>query len=195
MKIILTSDVSKLGKIGDIIAVANGYAKNFLIPSGKAISYTPANYKVFESKKSEFEQANLKNLDSASKAKAKIAGKDLIVIENASDDGRLYGSVNSSLIATKINEILGEKLISRADVFLAKPIKEVGIYQVKLNLHSEVSFEVRAIVTRSESEAEALLRGGKNKSEEETSNEESSEEKKFSKPRRSRKKKEASAEE
>lgn len=194
MKIILTSDVSKLGKIGDIIVVANGYAKNFLIPSGKAISYSPSNYKVFESKKSEFEQANLKNLDSASRAKAKIAGKDLIVIENASDDGRLYGSVNSSLIAAKINEILGEKLISRADVFLAKPIKEVGVYQVKLNLHSEVSFEVRAIVTRSESEVEALLRGGKNKSEEPAEGDNFSEEKKFSKPRASRKNKEAAAE-
>lgn len=199
MKIILTSDVSKLGKIGDVVAVANGYAKNFLIPSGKAISYTPANYKVFESKKSEFEQANLKNLDSASRAKAKIAGKDLIVIENASDDGRLYGSVNSSLLAGKINELLGEKLISRTDIFLAKPIKEVGVYQVKLNLHSDVSFEVRAIVTRSESEAEALLRGGKKSevesAEENSSEENSSEENKSAKPKRVRKKKEASTEE
>lgn len=198
MKIILTSDVSKLGKIGDIVAVANGYAKNLLIPSGKAICYTPANYKVFESKKTEFEQANLKNLDSASRAKAKIAGKDLIIIENASDDGRLYGSVNSSLLATKINEVLGEKLISRTDIFLTKPIKEIGLYQVKLNLHSAVSFEVRAIVTRSESEVEALLRGGKkdNKSEQEVVADESTdEEKKFAKNKRVRKNKEASSEE
>jgi large subunit ribosomal protein L9 len=194
MKIILISDVFKLGRIGDIVVVANGYAKNFLIPAKKAISYTPANYKVFESKKSEFEQANLKNLDAASRAKAKISGKDLIIIENASDDGRLYGSVNSSLIAAKINEILGEKVISRSDVFLAKPIKEIGIYQVKLDLHSEVSFEVRAIVTRSESEAEALLRGGKNKSDETASEENFSEEKKFSKSKGFRKKKEAAAE-
>lgn len=199
MKIILTSDVSKLGKIGDIIAVANGYAKNFLIPSGKAICYTPANYKVFESKKAEFEQANLKNLDSASKAKAKVAGKDLIIIENASDDGRLYGSVSSSLIAARINELLGEKLVSRTDIFLAKPIKEIGVYQVKLNLHSDVSFEVRAIVTRSESEVEALLRGGKKdketKSEEVADAENSQEEKKSAKPKKTKKNKEASTEE
>jgi large subunit ribosomal protein L9 len=199
MKIILTSDISGLGKIGDIIAVANGYAKNFLIPSGKAISYTPANYKVFESKKAEFEQANLKNLDSASKAKAKIANKDLVIIENASDDGRLYGSVSSSLLAAKINEMLGEKLVSRTDIFLSKPIKDIGVYQVKLNLHSDISFEVRAIVTRSESEVESLIRGGKknkdSNSEESAASAENSEEKKFDKTKRSRKKKEASTEE
>lgn len=202
MKIILISAVSKLGKIGDIVEVANGYAKNFLIPSKKAICFTVANYKVFEEKKAEFEQAHINNLDSASKVKAKIAGKDLIIIENASDDGRLYGSVNSSVIAAKINEMLGEKLVSRADVFLKKPIKEIGVYEVKLNPHSDVSFDVRAIVTRSESEIEALLRGGKkNKSEQESATQESisdsssDEEQKNTKPKRVRKKAEASAEE
>ena len=158
MKIILISAVSKLGKIGDVVEVANGYAKNFLIPGKKAICFTKANYKIFEERKAEFEQANLNNLDSASKAKAKIAGKDLIIIENSSDDGRLYGSVNSSVIAAKINEMLGEKLVSRTEVSLTKPIKEIGVYQVKLELHSDISFEVRAIVTRSESEIETLLR-------------------------------------
>jgi large subunit ribosomal protein L9 len=202
MKIILISAVSKLGKIGDIVEVANGYAKNFLIPSKKAICFTVANYKVFEEKKAEFEQAHINNLDSASKVKAKIAGKDLVIIENASDDGRLYGSVNSSVIAAKINEMLGEKLVSRADVFLKKPIKEIGVYEVKLNPHSDVSFDVRAIVTRSESEIEALLRGGKkNKSEQESATQESisdsssDEEQKNTKPKRVRKKAEASAEE
>lgn len=201
MKIILISAVSKLGKIGDIVEVANGYAKNFLIPSKKAICFTAANYKVFEAKKAEFEQAHINNLDSASKVKAKIAGKDLIIIENASDDGRLYGSVNSSVIAAKINEILGEKLVSRADVFLKKPIKEIGVYEVKLNPHSDISFDVRAIVTRSESEIEALLRGGKkNKSEQESAKQElvsdssSDEEQKNTKPKRVRKKAEVSAE-
>lgn len=199
MKIILISAVSKLGKIGDVVDVANGYAKNFLIPSKKAICFTPANYKIFESKKSEFEQANLANLDNASKVKAKIAGKDVIIIENASDDGRLYGSVNSSVIAAKINEIIGEKLVSRADVFLSKPIKEIGVYQVKLNPHSDVSLEVRAIVTRSESEVEALLRGGKKDKSEKSESESvadvvSDEEQKVAKTKKPRKKKEASVE-
>ncbi|MBU6141210.1 MAG: 50S ribosomal protein L9 [Proteobacteria bacterium] len=161
MKIILISAIAQLGKIGDIVEVSNGYAKNFLIPSKRAICYTVANYKIFETKKQEFEQANLNNLDSASKVKEKIFGKDLIIIENASDDGRLYGSVSSSLIATKLNDMLGERLISRSDIFMAKPIKEIGVYQVRLNLHSDVSFEVRTIVTRSELEVGALLRGEK----------------------------------
>ena len=202
MKIILISAVSKLGKIGDIVEVTNGYAKNFLIPSKKAICFTSANYKVFEAKKAEFEQAHINNLDSASKVKAKVAGKDLVIIENASDDGRLYGSVSSSVIAAKINEMLGEKLVSRADVFLKKPIKEIGVYVVKLNPHSDISFDVRAIVTRSESEIEALLRGGKkNKSEQESTAQESAsdsssgEEQKNTKPKRIRKKAEVSTEE
>jgi len=161
MKIILIAAVSNLGKIGDVVEVKNGFAKNFLIPNKKAICFTSNNNKIFETKKHEFEQANLKNLDVAGKVKTKITGKDVVIIENASDDGRLYGSVNSAVIAAKINEIVGEKLVSRADIFLKKPIKEIGLYDVKLNLHSEVAFDVRLIVTRSESEIEALLKAEK----------------------------------
>jgi large subunit ribosomal protein L9 len=161
MKIILIASVSNLGKIGDVVAVKNGYAKNFLIPNKKAICFTTNNYKIFETKKHEFEQANLKNLDVAERVKVQVAGKDIVIIENASDDGRLYGSVNSASIAIKINEILGEKLVSRADIFLKKPIKEIGVYEVRLNLHSEIGFDVRLIVTRSESEIEALLKSEK----------------------------------
>jgi large subunit ribosomal protein L9 len=161
MKIILIASVSNLGKIGDIVAVKNGYAKNFLIPNKKAICFTANNYKIFETKKHEFEQANLKNLDVAERVKVQVAGKDIVIIENASDDGRLYGSVSSTSIAVKINEVLGEKLVSRADIFLKKPIKEIGVYEVRLNLHSEIGFDVRLIVTRSESEIEALLKSEK----------------------------------
>jgi len=161
MKIILIAAISNLGKIGDVIEVKNGYAKNFLIPNKKAICFTANNYKIFETNKEEFEKANLQNLDVAGKVKAKVADKEIIIIENASDDGRLYGSVSSSVIAAKINEIIGSKTVSRADIFLAKPIKEIGIYDVKLNLHSEVAFSVRLIVTRSESEIEALLKAEK----------------------------------
>ncbi len=157
MKIILISTISNLGKIGDVVEVKNGYAKNFLIPGKKAICFTPNSYKIFESKKQEFEQENQKNLEGAAKIKQGIAGKDIIIIKNASDDGRLYGSVSSVDIAAKINEIIGSKSVSRADVFLHKPIKEIGVYKVKLTPHSEVSFEVRLIATRSESEIEALL--------------------------------------
>lgn len=169
MKIILIATVSNLGKIGDVIEVKNGYAKNFLIPNKKAICFTTNNYKIFEARKHEFEQENLKNLSVAEKVKVQISGKDVVVIENASDDGRLYGSVNSAVIAAKINEVIGEKLVSRANIFLKKPIKEIGLYEVKLNLHSEVILDVRLIVTRSESEIEALLKAEKKGSKSEES--------------------------
>jgi large subunit ribosomal protein L9 len=90
-----------------------------------------------------------------------LAGKDVVIIENASDDGRLYGSVSSSTIATKINEILNQKILSRGNIFLKKPIKDIGIHEVKISLHSEVEIEARLIVTRSESEINALLKAEK----------------------------------
>jgi large subunit ribosomal protein L9 len=158
MKVILTASVSNLGQIGEVIEVKNGYAKNFLIPSKKAICFTPTNQKLFEVKRAEFEQANENNLKDAKKLKDKLAGKDIVVIESASDDGRLYGSVNSSVIATKVNDVIGSKAVSRASVFLRKPIKEIGVYSVRLDLHSDINLDVRLIVTRSESEIEALLK-------------------------------------
>lgn len=161
MKVILTARVSNLGQIGEVVKVKNGYAKNFLVPSKKAICFTPNNQKVFESKKVEFEQANNDNLAAAKKIKDKLAGKNIIVVESASDDGRLYGSVSSLVIAGKVNEIVGDKTVSRAMVFLRKPIKEIGIYPVKLDLHSDIDLEVRVIVTRNESEVEALLKAEK----------------------------------
>lgn len=165
MKIILTAAVSNLGKVGDIVEVKNGYAKNFLIPNKKAICATSNNSKIFESKRQEFEQANDKDLAIAESVREKISGKDVVIIENASDDGRLYGSVNSSVIATKINDIVKSKAASRVNVFLKKPIKDIGIYTVKLSLHSEVVIDLRLIVARSESEVTALVKAEK-KSEE-----------------------------
>ena len=161
MKIILTAAISKLGKIGDVVEVKNGYAKNFLIPSKKAICFTANNYRTFEAKKQEFEKQDNDDLVVANKVQEAIAGKDIIIIENASDDGRLYGSVNSSAIAAKINEVLKQKSVARGNIFLKKPIKDIGIYEVGVLLHSEVAISARFIVSRSESEADALLKAEK----------------------------------
>ncbi len=158
MKIILITVVRGLGRIGDVVQVKSGYARNFLIPRKKAICHTAANAKMFELRKQEFEQENVKNLDSSAKIKDALFGKDVVILENASDDGKLYGSVSSSYIVTKINEILGKKIVVRSDLFLKNPIKETGIYQVSLALHSEVVFEIRLIVARNESEATSLLK-------------------------------------
>jgi len=195
MKVILIDALPKLGKIGDIVVVKNGYAKNFLIPNKKAICFTEENYKSFESKKHEFEQGSIARLEGASKIKALTEGKNIIIIENASDDGRLYGSVNSSLIASKINELIGEKLVEKSAIFLNKPIKETGIYEVKLALHSELSISVKLVVSRTESEAQALLnpkKPAKAKEENEHSSEENSDAE--SAPRKPRKKKEKASE-
>lgn len=165
MKIILTATVANLGKIGDVVEVKNGYAKNFLIPNNKAICFTVSNGKIFESRKKEFEQANQKDLEIANSVKEKISGKDVIIIENASDDGRLYGSVNSATIADQINKIIKQKSVNRSDIILSKPIKEIGVYEVKLALHSDAVFSVRLVVSRSESEVAALLKAADKKSE------------------------------
>lgn len=165
MKVILTARVSNLGQIGQTVEVKSGYAKNFLIPSKKAICFTPNSQKLFEAKRVEFEQVNDDNFAIAKKVKDKLEGKDIIIIESASDDGRLYGSVSSTTIAAKVNDVVGSKAVSRAVVFLRKPIKEIGVYAVKLDLHSDVDLEVRVIVTRSESEIEALLKAAKSESE------------------------------
>ena len=195
MKVILIDALPKLGKIGDVVVVKNGYAKNFLIPNKKAICFTEENYKSFESKKHEFEQGSIARLEGASKIKALTEGKNIIIIENASDDGRLYGSVNSSLIASKINELIGEKLVEKSAIFLNKPIKETGIYEVKLALHSELSVSVKLVVSRTESEAQALLnpkKPAKAKEESEPSLEENSDAE--SAPKKPRKKKQKTSE-
>ena len=192
MKVILIDALPKLGKIGDVVVVKNGYAKNFLIPNKKAICFTEENYKSFESKKHEFEQGSIARLEGASKIKALTEGKNIIIIENASDDGRLYGSVNSSLIASKINELIGEKLVEKSAIFLNKPIKETGIYEVKLALHSELSISVKLVVSRTESEAQALLnpkKPVKAKEESESSSEENSDAESASKKPRKKKEK------
>ncbi len=158
MKVILISAIHNLGNIGDVVEVKNGYAKNFLIPEKKALCYSANNLKAFEAKRHDFELGSQEKLASAKKAKELLFGKNIIIIENASDDGRLYGSVNSINIATKLNEALGEKLVLRSHISLKKPIKEIGIYEVVLNLHPELTFSSKVVVTRSESEVEALLK-------------------------------------
>lgn len=194
MKVILIDSLPKVGKIGDVIDVKNGYAKNFLIPRKKAIFYSIENYKFFENKKHDFEKQNLGNLDRANKVKVLLEGKNVIIIENASDDGRLYGSVNSALIANKINEIIDNKLIDKSEVFIAKPIKEVGIFDIKLNLHNDLTIDVKLVVSRSESEAAALLNPKKrnvkaDKEESDNNSSEISEDEEKPKMKKTRKKK------
>lgn len=157
MKVILITKFAKLGNIGNIVNVKDGYAKNFLIPQKKAIFYSEQNYKVFETQKHIFEAESLKHSSVAEASQAKLAGKNIIIIENASDDGRLYGSVNTTTIADKVNEILGAKTVSRINILLRKPIKELGVYGVRVDLYSGIFSEIKVVVTRGEAEVESLL--------------------------------------
>lgn len=158
MKVILTAQVANLGKIGQVVEVKNGYARNFLIPSSKAICLTKNNEKIFAAKKAEFENQNKELLEVASKIKNDLVAKNIVVIENASDDGRLYGSVTSARIAESINELLGGKKVEKSSVILEKPIKEVGVYSCEVNLHPEVELKAKLVVSRSASEVDLVIK-------------------------------------
>ena len=160
MKVILISKFANLRNVGDIVNVRGGYGKNFLIPQKKAIFYSVANYKTFEAKKQQFEAENQANCSSAEVNKVKLDGKFISILGNASDDGKLYGSITTAIIANEVNKIFDKALISRANIILRKPIKEIGIHDVKVDLYSNIVANVRVVVARTESEVESLIEGG-----------------------------------
>ena len=159
MKVILISRFANLGNIGDIINVRDGYGKNFLIPQKKAIFYSLANYKTFEAKKQQFEAENQENCSNAEGHKIQLNDKIITILGNASDDGKLYGSITTATIANEVNKIVGKVIISRANIILKKPIKEIGIHNVKVDLHSDIIANVKVVVARTESEAKSVIAG------------------------------------
>lgn len=159
MKVILKSKIKKLGNIGDIVDVKDGYGKNMLIPNGLAIFYTDKNYEVFKVKKAEIEKQNQENKAKAETLKDKIAAKEVVLIENAGDDGKLYGSISGAKLANFINALLKVSDVKKANIFLKEPIKNVGKYSIILELHPEVSFEKEVIVARSKEEANKIKKG------------------------------------
>ena len=161
MKVILISAVANLGKIGDVVQVKNGFARNFLIPNKKAIIYNENNSKIFESKKKHFEEESKKIITISNSIKKSIASNNIIITENASDDGRLYGSVNASIIAEKINKLVKEDHLTRTNIILKNQIKEIGIYKVTISLHPDAQFDVTVIVCRNESEVEGMIKAKK----------------------------------
>lgn len=161
MKVILISKVANYGNIGDVIDVKDGYARNFLIPNGKAIYYSAANNKAFENKKKEFEAKNQAFQKQADEVKLLIDGKDIIVIENASDDGRLYGAVTNGVILSKVTELAPNLNIAKSDIILDKPIKEIGVYNISVNLYADIIAKLNLIVARSHSEVTNVLKQAK----------------------------------
>ncbi|RVV98983.1 50S ribosomal protein L9 [Mesobaculum littorinae] len=157
MQVILLERVAKLGQMGDVVAVKEGYARNFLLPQKKALWASEANVKVFEAQKAQLEARNLESKKEAEKLSADLDGKQFIVIRSASDGGALYGSVTTRDIADSAVE--AGFSIDRKQVVLVNPIKELGLHKVGIVLHPEVEAEVELNVARSPEEAELQASG------------------------------------
>jgi len=158
MKIILLEKIEKLGSLGDIVEVKNGYARNFLLPKGKALRATSENIKYFEDKADELKKKNDADISEATKEINKITDKTFIIIRQAGENGQLFGSVTTRDIA-KILEENDISTISKSQISLLEPIKSLGIFEVKVNLHAEVSCVIKINVARTEEEAELQEKG------------------------------------
>lgn len=157
MQVILLERVENLGSIGDEVKVRDGYARNFLLPNKKALRANEANRKAFEGRRAELEARNAESKAAAEKASGKIDGTSYILIRSAGEGGQLYGSVSSRDVADEIVKA-GAK-IDRNAVVLDKPIKTIGVYDVRVRLHADVSATVKVNVARSADEAERQAKG------------------------------------
>ncbi|WP_170368644.1 50S ribosomal protein L9 [Ruegeria arenilitoris] len=157
MQVILLERVAKLGQMGDVVDVKPGYARNFLLPQGKALSASEANIASFEAQKAQLEARNLETKKEAEALAKKLDGQQFIVIRSASDAGALYGSVtprDAAEAATAAGFTVDKK-----QVVLVSPIKELGLHTVSVKLHPEVEVEIKLNVARSEEEAELQASG------------------------------------
>ncbi len=157
MKVILLQRIKRLGQMGDEVVVKPGYARNHLLPSGKALRANKANRAYFETQRAQLEATNLEHKKEADAVAEKIDGKHFVAIRQAGDTGQLYGSV-----ATKdITDVITENgfTIVRNQVMLDRPIKLLGLHEVRLSLHPEVDVTVTINVARTQDEAERQQRG------------------------------------
>lgn len=152
MEVILLERVEKLGQMGEVVKVKDGYARNFLLPRKKALRATEANKKVFETQRAQLEAQNLAKKGEAEKVAAKMVGLSVALLRQAGDSGQLYGSVSARDIADAVTA--AGFTLNRNQVALIEPIKAVGVYTLKVSLHPEVAVEVKVNVARSEAEAE-----------------------------------------
>ena len=155
MEIILLERVENLGDMGDVVSVKRGFARNFLLPKEKALRATKANLARFEAQRDYLEARNAEARENAAADGAKLDGTDIIIIRNAGDTGHLYGSVSARDIA----EELADKGVKRNMVVLEQPIKALGLHEVKIKLHPEVSVTVTVNVARTKDEAERQAKG------------------------------------
>jgi large subunit ribosomal protein L9 len=157
MQVILLERVAKLGQMGDVVDVKPGFARNFLLPQGKALTASDANVAQFEAQKAQLEARNLETKQEAEALAEKLDGQQFVVIRSASDAGALYGSVTPRDAAEVATE--AGFSVDRKQVALIAPIKELGLHSVEVKLHPEVSVEIVMNVARSEEEAELQASG------------------------------------
>ena len=159
MEVILLERIENLGQMGEVVNVKPGYARNFLLPRKKALRATEDNRRHFENQRAQLETQNLENRSEAEKVGAKLDGLIVDLIRQAGEAGQLYGSVNARDIASDVSA--AGFTVSRQQVRLDHPIKALGLHEVKVNLHPEVTVTVIANVARSEEEAEVQAKTGK----------------------------------
>ena len=157
MQVVLLERVAKLGQMGEVVAVKAGYARNFLLPQGKALRATESNLKRFETDRAQFEARNLELKGEAAKVAARLDGQTFVVIRSASDGGALYGSVTTRDIADAATD--GGFSLDRRQVTLDHPIKDLGLHRVAIVLHPEVEARIVVNVARSREEAELQATG------------------------------------
>jgi large subunit ribosomal protein L9 len=157
MEVILLERVGKLGQMGDVVRVKDGFARNFLLPRGKALRATADNKTRFEGMKAELQVKNLELKGEAGQLAAKIDGRTYVVIRQASESGQLFGSVSTRDITGLLKADGAD--IARSQVSLNAPIKAIGQYKVPLALHPEIEVAITVTVARSQEEAERVARG------------------------------------
>jgi large subunit ribosomal protein L9 len=157
MQIILLERIEKLGTIGDVVTVKDGYARNFLLPNKKALRANDANRKVFEANRARIEADNASRRGDAEKHSQNVEGKSVVLIRASSNSGQLYGSVSVRDIVDALNA--DGAGITKAMVVLERPIKTIGVFDVRVALHPEVSVTVKVNVARSPDEADLQAQG------------------------------------
>ena len=159
MQVILLERIEKLGQMGDVVNVKPGFARNFLLPKGKALRATESNIAQFETQKAQLEAQNLERKSEAEAVAQKMQDATVVLVRQAGEAGQLYGSVNARDVAQALDE--AGYTVNRQQVRLDRPIKMLGLHTVAVSLHPEVALTVTANVARSEEEAETQAKTGK----------------------------------
>ncbi len=157
MQVILLERIGRLGQMGDVVKVRDGFARNFLLPQGKAMRATKENMTHFEKERAQLEVSNLHRKQEAEAVSVKLTGQRFNVIRQAGDTGQLYGSVSTRDIATAVTA--GGFTIDRMQILLDRPIKNLGLHDVRVSLHPEVEIKITVNVARTDEEAQRQAAG------------------------------------